>query len=321
MIRKRSGGNVDRSIVGFVFEKENATVSRAGAARNGTERNGTRVDGRQTTDARSRRMETTEARRESDEEEEDFGEFLTPAGAVMTPQAVTTTGVDGLETVEAKDDDDDDDTFGEFSTPATTMRGIRFEEENPVTPQPTTITEKPIEAEMVEEQAAARGGELDLCATRDEEFVDAVRKLLRLQDADGSDDGDAYVKIVMDELNAGNATGALMKPAEWEEYARRLELERSVPDKGLRVEVESVSTVEPVPEKVERDLVAEVTPVAEPGPQLDLISLSLENTEPSVPSAVAVDPFANFGALTIESPAKSVEVEPIMDDDDFGDFV
>jgi hypothetical protein len=86
VIRKRSGGNVDRSIVGFVFEKENATVSRAGR---GTERNGTRVDGRQTTDARSRRMETTEARRESDEEEEDFGEFLTPAGAVMTPQAVT----------------------------------------------------------------------------------------------------------------------------------------------------------------------------------------------------------------------------------------
>ena len=53
MIRKRSGGNVDRSIVGFVFEKENATVSRAGAARNGTERNGTRASGWTSDDRRA----------------------------------------------------------------------------------------------------------------------------------------------------------------------------------------------------------------------------------------------------------------------------
>jgi len=50
VIRKRSGGNVDRSIVGFVFEKENATVSRAGAARNGTERN---ASGRTSDDRRA----------------------------------------------------------------------------------------------------------------------------------------------------------------------------------------------------------------------------------------------------------------------------
>lgn len=271
-------------------------------------------------------METMEARRESgdEEEEEDFGEFLTPVGAVMTPRMATTTGMDGLETVEAKaedDDDDEDDTFGEFSTPATTMREVRFEEENAVTPPPMTITETPIEAGTVEERTAARGGELDLCATRDEEFVDAVRKLLRLRDADGGKDGDAYVKTVMDELNAGDATGGLMKQAAWEEYARRLELERSAPDKGLKVEIERVSTVEPVPEENEREVV-EVTPVAEPEPQTDLISLSLEHAEPSAPYAVAVDPFANFGALTIESPAKPIEVEElIMDDDDFGDFV
>jgi hypothetical protein len=272
-------------------------------------------------------METTETRKESGDEEEDFGEFSTPVGAVMTPRMATTTtttvtGMDGgLETVEAKDDDDDDedDAFGEFSTPATTMRGVRFEEE--MTPSPsTTTTETPIEAGTVEERTAARGGELDLCATRDEEFVDAVRKLLRLRDADGGEDGDAYVKTVMDELNAGDTTGGLMKQAAWEEYARRLELERSAPDKGLKVEIESVSTIEPVPEEHEREVV-EVTPVAEPEPQTDLISLSLEDAEPSAPSAVAVDPFANFGALTIESPAKPVEVEPIMDDDDFGDFV
>ena len=276
-------------------------------------------------------METMEARGESGgEEEEDFGEFLTPVGAVMTPRMATTTtttttgtgGLDGRwEAVEAKaETDDDDDTFGEFSTPATTMRGVKFEEENVVTPPPMTITETPIEAGTVEERTAARGGELDLCATRDEEFVDAVRKLLRLRDADGGKDGDAYVKTVMDELNAGDATGGLMKQTAWEEYARRLELERSAPDKGLKVEIESVSTVEPVPEENEHEVV-EATPVAEPEPQTDLISLSLEDAEPSAPSAVAVDPFANFGALTIESPAKPVEVEPIMDDDDFGDFV
>lgn len=264
-------------------------------------------------------METMETRKESGDEEEDFGEFSTPVGAVMTPRMATTTtttvtGIDGgLETVEAKDDD------GEFSTPATTMRGVRFEEE--MTPSPSrTTTETPIEAGTVEERTAARGGELDLCATRDEEFVDAVRKLLRLRDADGGEDGDVYVKTVMDELNAGDTTGGLMKQAAWEEYARRLELERSAPDKGLKVEIESVSTVEPAPEEHEREVV-EVTPVAEPEPQTDLISLSLEDAELSAPSAVAVDPFANFGALTIESPAKPVEVEPIMDDDDFGDFV
>lgn len=278
-------------------------------------------------DARSGRMETTETRKESgeEEEEEDFGEFSTPVGAVMTARMATTTttaiGVDGLETVEAKADadDDEDDAFGEFSTPATTMRGVRFEEE--MTPPPsTTTTETPIEAGTVEERTTARGGELDLCTTRDEEFVDAVRKLLRLRDADGGEDGDAYVKTVMDELNAGDATGGLMKQAAWEEYARRLANERSAPDKGLKVEIESVSTVEPVPEEHEREVV-EVTPVAEPEPQHDLISLSLEDAEPSAPSAAAVDPFADFGALTIESPAKPVEVEPIMDDDDFGDFV
>lgn len=292
------------------------------------ERKGKEPEPERTSDD-ARRMETMETRKESgEEEEEDFGEFSTPVGAVMTPrmEATTTTettetGMDGLETVEAKDDDDEDedDAFGEFSTPATTMRGVRFEEEM-TPPLSTTITETPIEEETVEERTAARGGELDLCATRDKEFVDAVRKLLRLRDADGGENDDAYVKTVMDELNAGDATGGLMKQAAWEEYTRRLANERSAPDKGLKVEIESVSTVEPVPEEHEREVV-EVTPVAEPEPQPDLISLSLEDAEPSAPSAVAVDPFASFGALTIESPAKPVEVEPIMDDDDFGDFV